>query len=569
MVSFDASVDYMALINQAIANGDYAAAARYEQQRNAKIDATGSSYAKTYDYQQYLNTGNTSSSSSANVSSSSGKNSSGYATGSNTAGSLSSGNSTGVKVSSTPKTYDNNTNYRTLIDEAAKAGNYARAAQLELERNQKIDSTGSSYSKTYDYQQYLNNGNAGAASNTGVSFNASIDYQKLINQAVANGDFASAAEYERQRNAKIDATGSPYAKTYTYQSFSSQPISIPEYQAPDYTDEIAALQQTIQELKNTTYSPVNQEEYMGDVLTYEQAYELAKSIIEPQYKTTFEQNAVNSAQNLEKAGLYDSLYGQALAAQSQNQLSDAMNSAIGSLSTELQGMSYNQAYQLLQSAISENQFGTSVRQNALSNAASMTANIISLLQNEAAARNDYAMQAASLQLEQQRQALENQYLAKQITGQQLDNQMRELELKAKQVASSYGVRTRGGSDSDVGNDEYNEIVSKQQAMKEAGYPVTVDGIWGSESQKYWELYQNGGSNDRNSVINSYKAGVTAPGYIDYQRNIGNNNTAAAYTGASVNSIVRAYNTKKISKDQAITSLKALRINDADINSILG
>ena len=492
MVSFDASVDYMALIQKALAEGNYAAAAEYEQQRNAKIDATGSAYPKTYDYQQYLNTGNTSSSSSANVSSSSGKNSSGYATGSNTAGSLSSGNSTGVKVSSTPKTYDNNTNYRTLIDEAAKAGNYARAAQLELERNQKIDDTGSSYAKTYDYQQYLNNDNTGTTSNAGIPFNASINYQKLIDQAVANGDYASAAEYERQRNAKIDATGSPYDKTYYY-----QPVSIPEYQAPDYADEIAALQQTIQELKNTTYSPVNQEEYMGDVLTYEQAYELAKSIIEPQYKTTFEQNAVNSAQNLEKAGLYDSLYGQALAAQSQNQLSDAMNSAIGSLSTELQGMSYNQAYQLLQSAISENQFGTSVRQNALSNAASMTANIISLLQNEAAARNDYAMQAASLQLEQQRQALENQYLAKQITGQQLDNQMRELELKAKQVASSYGIKSsssRSGSNSSANNDEYNEIVSKQQAMKEAGYPVTVDGIWGSESQKYWELYQNGGSN---------------------------------------------------------------------------
>ena len=492
MVSFDASVDYMALIQKALAEGNYAAAAEYEQQRNAKIDATGSAYPKTYDYQQYLNTGNTSSSSSANVNSSSGKNSSGYATGSNTAGSLSSGNSTGVKVSSTPKTYDNNTNYRTLIDEAAKAGNYARAAQLELERNQKIDDTGSSYAKTYDYQQYLNNDNTGTTSNAGIPFNASINYQKLIDQAVANGDFASAAEYERQRNAKIDATGSLYDKTYYY-----QPVSIPEYQTPDYADEIAALQQTIQELKNTTYSPVNQEEYMGDVLTYEQAYELAKSIIEPQYKTTFEQNAVNSAQNLEKAGLYDSLYGQALAAQSQNQLSDAMNSAIGSLSTELQGMSYNQAYQLLQSAISENQFGTSVRQNALSNAASMTANIISLLQNEAAARNDYAMQAASLQLEQQRQALENQYLAKQITGQQLDNQMRELELKAKQVASSYGIKSsssRSGSNSNANNGEYNEIVSKQQAMKEAGYPVTVDGIWGSESQKYWELYQNGGSN---------------------------------------------------------------------------
>ena len=60
MVSFDASVDYMALIQKALAEGNYAAAAEYEQQRNAKIDATGSAYPKTYDYQQYLNTGNTS-----------------------------------------------------------------------------------------------------------------------------------------------------------------------------------------------------------------------------------------------------------------------------------------------------------------------------------------------------------------------------------------------------------------------------------------------------------------------------------------------------------------------------
>lgn len=568
MVDFNASIDYMKLMKQAAAEGNFAQAARYEQQRNAKIDATGSSYEKTYDYQQYLNGTNTPSGNSYNTGATSSVDKNGYATGSNTTGSLSSGNSAGVKVSSTPKTYDNNTNYRTLIDEAAKAGNYARAAQLELERNQKIDDTDSSYGKTYDYQQYLNNGNTGTASNTGAQFNASIDYQKLINQSVANGDFASAAEYERQRNAKIDATGSPYAKTYTYQSFSSQPVSIPEYQAPDYADEIAALQQTIQELKNTKYTPVDEQQYMGDVLTYDQAYELAKSIIAPQYKTTFEQNAVNSAQNLEKAGLYDSLYGQALAAQSQNQLSDAMNSAIGSLSTELQGMSYNQAYQLLQSAISENQFGTSVRQNALSNAASMTANIIGLLQNEASARNDYAMQAASLQLEQQRQALENQYLAKQITGQQLDNQMKELETKAQQVASSYGVRTGGGSGSSVGNDEYNEIVSKQQAMREAGYPVTVDGIWGSDSQRYWDEYKNGSSSGDMKNGAGVRAGLTPVGNIDYLQSIGKGVEATERTNASIAAILKGYNKNEITKDQAREYLKALRVNGADINKIL-
>lgn len=52
--------DYSALIQQAVTNGDYVSAAKYEQKRNEKIDtlnATGQNpngYKKTYDYQKYL-----------------------------------------------------------------------------------------------------------------------------------------------------------------------------------------------------------------------------------------------------------------------------------------------------------------------------------------------------------------------------------------------------------------------------------------------------------------------------------------------------------------------------------
>ena len=53
------STDYSALINQAVAAGDYKAAAKYEQKRNEKIDtmiAAGmTGYQKTYKYTSYLN----------------------------------------------------------------------------------------------------------------------------------------------------------------------------------------------------------------------------------------------------------------------------------------------------------------------------------------------------------------------------------------------------------------------------------------------------------------------------------------------------------------------------------
>ena len=36
-----------------------------------------------------------------------------------------------------------------------------------------------------------------------VNYDKNVDYQALINEAVAKGDMVAAANYERQRNAKI------------------------------------------------------------------------------------------------------------------------------------------------------------------------------------------------------------------------------------------------------------------------------------------------------------------------------------------------------------------------------
>lgn len=47
-VEYDLATDYMSKINQAMRNGDYSAAAKYEQQRNAKIDGENLGYSKTY-----------------------------------------------------------------------------------------------------------------------------------------------------------------------------------------------------------------------------------------------------------------------------------------------------------------------------------------------------------------------------------------------------------------------------------------------------------------------------------------------------------------------------------------
>lgn len=52
--SWNANTDYQAIINKAVANGDYTTAAKAEQLRNQKITSTGSNYNTTNNYLRYL-----------------------------------------------------------------------------------------------------------------------------------------------------------------------------------------------------------------------------------------------------------------------------------------------------------------------------------------------------------------------------------------------------------------------------------------------------------------------------------------------------------------------------------
>lgn len=80
-MAYDKNTDYQAKINEAVAKGDYSSAAKYEQQRNEKINDLNSSGTNKYNatttnkYSGYLNSGNTSSSGSSSSNSSGSSNS--------------------------------------------------------------------------------------------------------------------------------------------------------------------------------------------------------------------------------------------------------------------------------------------------------------------------------------------------------------------------------------------------------------------------------------------------------------------------------------------------------------
>lgn len=105
--SFDKETDYQAIINKAVAEGDYLTAAYAEQRRNAKIDALGLDQEKTFKYQKYLST------------------------------------------------YDKNIDYQAKINEAIKNGDYLSAAMYEQQRNAKLAGEGRKEAQTHYYEMYL------------------------------------------------------------------------------------------------------------------------------------------------------------------------------------------------------------------------------------------------------------------------------------------------------------------------------------------------------------------------------------------------------------------------------
>lgn len=132
-------------------------------------------------------------------------------------------------------TYDANADYQSQINKAVASNNYAQAAILEQQRNQKIKDMGLSYGQTSLYGKYLNGSTQNAetaqqAGHTIVDWNPKeapyygenqnhVDYQALIKDAVNQGNLAQAAILEQQRNDKIEAQGLSYGKTNQYSQY--------------------------------------------------------------------------------------------------------------------------------------------------------------------------------------------------------------------------------------------------------------------------------------------------------------------------------------------------------------
>ena len=219
-----------------------------------------------------------------------------------------------------------------------------------------------------------------------------------------------------------------------FEEMYAQSSKVPEYTEPaenkDLTDLVMDL---IGQLQNNTYQPPDTSNILNNVMSYDEAYELATSILTPQYKGLYDQAAVNSAQNLDRAGLINSLYGQQLQANARNEVSDRLMAAIPQLALELQGSDRDWAKTLLQNVVDENRYAFEATNKQLTSSASAALSLIDSIADQAARKYDYQVSRAAQQLKNQAQLLEAQYKVGELTQQQLDTEMQRLQLEAQRL----------------------------------------------------------------------------------------------------------------------------------------
>ena len=241
------------------------------------------------------------------------------------------------------------------------------------------------------------------------------------------------AEYMGSKNSVYDAISDMGA------------VSAPEYQPADTSALEAQVAALTQQLANQQYTPVNQEDYTKNVMTYDEALAYAERLLAPKYDEAYKQTAEQAAQNLDRAGLVDSLYGQQLAMSQQNAVTNARQQAINDLAVSLVGQDRQYALQLLNAAIGENQFGASYQMEGLSTAANLSVNMINTLVDQANALNNYNLQATSLELQKQAPRIEALYTAGLMEKNEAELELLNLEIEATKAAQSAGIELTGGS----------------------------------------------------------------------------------------------------------------------------
>jgi len=307
--------------------------------------------------------------------------------------------------------YDGKTNYQALIDQSVKAGNYGQAALYEQQRNAKIN--GMNAAGTNTTNQQLTNNYSGYL--YGMSGGITPAQQMAHQLSPATAD---------QRKLVLSNMAGSLGGSAT-----------PTYQAPDTSAQDAQLQQITDTLQNNQYqAPSWGQYYRGR--TMDDYLNEAIRMLQPQYAEQFDQARTRAAQNLDRAGLYNSLYGQALGAQQENAVTRAMLADASAQAQQQKQQDYDNAMALYKTAIDNAQFGHNAETNRLNTVVNSLHNSIDEIMDRAGQLNDYNLQAAAQDIQRQTAAVDALYRIGQIDAMEYENLLTQAQTRAAEMNAS-------------------------------------------------------------------------------------------------------------------------------------
>ena len=235
----------------------------------------------------------------------------------------------------------------------------------------------------------------------------------IITRVMANGQ----KYYVNPGDSKYQSIYSEYQQ----RNGSSSSAASPE------DDLIKQYQEMLEQVSKSSYQPVDQQDYTNDIMSFDEAIKLSEQLLTPQYTEKYRAGADKAAQALERSGLYDSVYGQALAANAENSISEDLNAAIYALAVDLVGASREQALSLLKLAVDDNQYRSGYELEKTKTGLDYYLQLVETIIDQANIDKDY-------QLQQRAQELKQRIAAADISAAEADTALKTLQmeqLKAK------------------------------------------------------------------------------------------------------------------------------------------
>ena len=213
------------------------------------------------------------------------------------------------------------------------------------------------------------------------------------------------------------------------------------------------------------YTPLDYDRYMSQAMTMEQATALAEQQLAAEYDALYAQTTQQIMQNLDRAGVYDSVYGQGVLQSALNEVNNARQQAVAQLATELYNADQAKWMSLYETGVNENQFQGSYNMDRFNT-------YLDAALKKAQMEQDYVLQQQAYALQQQELALETRYKNAQISQMEYEQEMAKLAQQAYNAAgggddelySPFGVTLQGAVAS-----------TAQEELNRGGTPTAVSG----------------------------------------------------------------------------------------------